>query len=98
MPSRMDWHHRFTQRARWTCEGCAAISSFRLKDPGSRILEVGCGTGAVLLGLSWPAGHCCQVFGLDLKGDYALARHNSAGVHRRLQTDLDLPFPGRFST
>jgi ubiquinone/menaquinone biosynthesis C-methylase UbiE len=61
----IDWHARFTQQARWTAD----LRSFLLErlslKEGQRILEVGCGTGAVLNSLSThPNG--LRVHGLDI--------------------------------
>jgi SAM-dependent methyltransferase len=57
----MDWHARFRQQAAWTRElRCYAFEQAGLSG-AERVLEVGCGTGAVLSDLSTPAA-CC---GLD---------------------------------
>ncbi len=59
----MDWHNRFLQQASWTRElrdylfECAGLAR------SQRVLEVGCGTGAILSGLATPA----TVHGLDLE-------------------------------
>jgi SAM-dependent methyltransferase len=63
----MDWHARFTQQARWT-EALRRHLFERLGlAPGLRLLEVGCGTGAVLASL---AGAGCHLHGLDMDGDF----------------------------
>jgi len=58
----MDWHERFLQQAAWTVE----LRSYLFRQAGlgtsSAVLEVGCGTGAILSGLASPA----VVHGLDL--------------------------------
>jgi ubiquinone/menaquinone biosynthesis C-methylase UbiE len=58
----MDWHSRFLQQAAWTRE----LRTYLFERAGliraRRILEVGCGTGAVLSSLVTPA----VVHGLDL--------------------------------
>jgi SAM-dependent methyltransferase len=59
----MDWHARFSQQADWTRELRAyAFDKAGLKRAG-RILEVGCGTGALLVELPTRAA----VHGLDLE-------------------------------
>jgi SAM-dependent methyltransferase len=58
----VNWHARFTQQANWTRE----LRSYLFKHTGlkdaRRVLEVGCGTGAILKGLQTQALH-----GLDLR-------------------------------
>jgi SAM-dependent methyltransferase len=57
----MDWHKRFVQQAAWTSE----LRLYLFKRAGlpaaRRVLEVGCGTGAILSGLATGAA----VHGLD---------------------------------
>jgi len=61
----MDWHNRFLQQASWTRNlrkyifECAGLAR------SQRVLEVGCGTGAILSDLTTPAA----VHGLDLDID-----------------------------
>lgn len=70
---RIDWHTRFTQQAHWTRDlrvylfGCAGL------EHASRVLEVGCGTAAVLDGLPTRAA----LHGLDLDQ----ARLSEASIH-----------------
>ena len=65
----MDWHGRYLQQARWTRE----LREYLFKQTGwneaSRILEVGCGTGAILAELTNRA----SLHGLDIDSD-ALAQ------------------------
>lgn len=63
----MDWHARFKQQARWT-EGLRRYLFERSGlAPGQRLLEVGCGTGAVLVGLAQSG---CRLHGLDLDREF----------------------------
>lgn len=91
-----DWHQRFTQQARWTRELRQHLFHRLQIDRGSRILEVGCGTGAVLLDLDLAGGIGSQVFGLDLNEEYLqLARHNLPQAHLVAGNGFDLPFPAQ---
>jgi len=62
------WHQRFLQQTRWT----QAIASYLLKHtdlgPSSFLLEVGCGTGAVLQTFLQPLRS--HYVGLDLNPDF----------------------------
>jgi SAM-dependent methyltransferase len=59
----MDWHSRFTQQAKWTAELRRYLFTRTGLEGAQRILEVGCGTGAVLATLSSLQTH---LFGLDI--------------------------------
>jgi SAM-dependent methyltransferase len=60
----VDWHTRYTQQARWT----ARVRQYLFDRAGlvaaQRVLEVGCGTGALLSEL--PVFTSARIFGLDL--------------------------------
>jgi SAM-dependent methyltransferase len=58
----MDWHSRFLQQAAWTRDLRRYLFEKAGLDQARRVLEVGCGTGAVLSTLVTPAG----LHGLDL--------------------------------
>ena len=91
-----DWHQRFTQQARWTRELRQHLFNRLQIDRSSRILEVGCGTGAVLLDLDLASGNGSQVFGLDLNEEYLqLARNHLPHVHLVAGDGFDLPFPAQ---
>ncbi len=58
----MDWHARYLQQAAWTSELRAYLFQKTGLSTARRVLEVGCGTGAVLTGLATDAA----IHGLDL--------------------------------
>ncbi len=57
----MNWHLRYLQQAKWTSTLRAYLFDKTDLSHARRVLEVGCGTGAVLSGLQTPA----QLHGLD---------------------------------
>lgn len=59
----MDWHTRFLQQAGWTGDLRAYLFERAGLGQARRVLEVGCGTGAILAGLQTSAA----VHGLDLE-------------------------------
>lgn len=85
----MDWHRRYLQQAGWTRELRAYLFGQAGLGDTSRVLEVGCGTGAILSELQEPV----SLHGLDLDSG-ALAR---CRVHAPLASlvqgnALDLPY------
>ena len=58
----MDWHTRYTQQATWTRDLRAYLFEKAGLNQARRVLEVGCGTGAILRELVTPA----LLHGLDL--------------------------------
>ena len=85
----MDWHARFLQQAGWT----ANLRKYLFERAGlgqaRRILEVGCGTGAVLADLFTPAA----VHGLDLEPERLLeARLHAPGAILVCGDALALPY------
>jgi SAM-dependent methyltransferase len=78
----VDWHARFTQQAGWT----EALRRYLFERaglaPGQRLLEVGCGTGAVL---SSSILQDCQLVGLDLDREFLQqAQQNLAAIPRNI--------------
>ncbi len=66
MEQQINWHSRFSQQARWTAELRGYVLS-RISDVRNMI-EIGCGTGAVLSDLSagMSSRETCRFFGLDI--------------------------------
>lgn len=60
----MNWHERYREQASWTASTRAYLLKRAGLDAAKRILEVGCGTGAVWEALPTPPG--AQKHGLDL--------------------------------
>lgn len=58
----MDWHTRYTQQAKWTRDLRTYLFQKAGLEHASRVLEVGCGTGAILTELP---GHI-SLHGLDI--------------------------------
>jgi SAM-dependent methyltransferase len=65
----MDWHRRYVQQARWTRTLRAYIFEQAHLGESSQVLEVGCGTGAILSDIPIPV----SLHGLDRDSD-ALAQ------------------------
>jgi len=86
----MNWHERFRQQAGWTSELRTYL--FKQADlPHARdVLEVGCGTGAVLQEIKSPT----DVHGLDLDPDRLAEAHLHAPAASLVCGDaLRLPYP-----
>ena len=58
----MDWHRRYLQQAQWTRDLRAYLFAKASLNAASRVLEVGCGTGALLS--EFP--HPIRLHGLDI--------------------------------
>ncbi|GIV66694.1 MAG: methyltransferase domain-containing protein [Chloroflexota bacterium] len=67
----LDWHQRYQQQARWTSQIRAYLIRKAGIQPHHRLLEVGCGSGAVLQDFS----DVHHLFGLDI--DFSTLKHAS---------------------
>jgi ubiquinone/menaquinone biosynthesis C-methylase UbiE len=91
----LDWHRRFTQQARWTRE----LRRYTLQQLDSsaifRILEVGCGTGAILSELKdLPGADKAKIHGLDLNLEFlSLAARFQPSAHLAAGDGYRLPYP-----
>ena len=66
----LDWHQRYVQQARWTQDLRRYLFERAGIDQARRVLDVGCGTGALLIGQDF--------FGLDLNvQNLEIARQNA---------------------
>lgn len=86
----MNWHERYSQQARWTRD----LRNYLFEKVGlraaQRVLEVGCGTGAILAELSTQA----SLHGLDLNPAALVeCRIHAPAVYLTQGNALALPFP-----
>jgi SAM-dependent methyltransferase len=87
-----DWHSRYLQQAGWT----RSLRHFILRrldlQPGSRILEIGCGTGAVTSDLA--ETFQTTVHGLDINFTFVeLAKSEDPKSRYLCGNALSLPYP-----
>jgi ubiquinone/menaquinone biosynthesis C-methylase UbiE len=69
MASLVDWHARYTQQASWTSQIREYLYAKAKLSEARNVLEVGCGTGALLTG--FPSITHADIFGLDINRDNA---------------------------
>lgn len=88
----MDWHARYLQQSAWTRELRAYLFDRAGATSAHRILEVGCGTGAILRDLPTPA----PPHGLDLDpAALAQCRIHAPGAALTRGDGLSLPYPNQ---
>ncbi|MBM3151999.1 MAG: methyltransferase domain-containing protein [Chloroflexi bacterium] len=87
MDKRLDWHSRFLQQAAWTKPLRDYLAHAALGGAG-RVLEAGCGTGAVLMDLD-----ASDLHGLDLDpARLTLAQRHSPAAALVCGDTLSLPY------
>jgi ubiquinone/menaquinone biosynthesis C-methylase UbiE len=85
----MNWHERYTQQARWTRDLRAYLFDKAGLNAARRVLEVGCGTGAILSSMKTPA----SLHGLDLaRAALAETRIHAPGASLVHADALSLPY------
>jgi SAM-dependent methyltransferase len=95
MLSDFDWHRRFQQQARWTHSLRQYLYHKADLQSASSILEVGCGTGAILGELT--DQFTAQIYGLDIHPDYLrLAVENSNSARLACGDAHSLPYQTGF--
>lgn len=88
----MDWHRRYIQQAQWTRDLRAYLFKRAGLNDASRVLEVGCGTGAILSEL--PAH--LSLHGLDLnRAALAQCRIHASRADLVQGDALRLPYPNQ---
>jgi ubiquinone/menaquinone biosynthesis C-methylase UbiE len=86
----MNWHSRYTQQAAWTRDLRAYLFDKAGLVNARRVLEVGCGTGAILRELESPAA----LHGVDLNSAALVeCRIHAPGVTLTRANGLALPYP-----
>lgn len=95
MRSSQDWHARFLQQAAWTENLRDYLYQAAGLQDAHRVLETGCGTGAILAGL--PRRTPAEVFGVDINDAHLRLAHAATPEARLTAADvLALPFPNAF--
>jgi len=86
----MEWHRRFLQQAAWTGDLRRYLFEKAGLSQAQRVLEVGCGTGAIVEGLSTPA----VIHGVDLQHTRLVEMHlHAPGAAPVCGDALALPYP-----
>ncbi len=86
-----DWHHRFSQQARWTSDIRAHLFQRVKLQPGQSVLDVGSGTGVIFEEMdSWGL----RLFGLDIDiSCLKLATRHKHSSHFSQGDAHQLPYP-----
>ena len=92
MAPQVDWHARYLQQAGWTSKTRKYLYEKADFIKAHRILEVGCGTGALLT--EFPALTTAGIHGIDISLDNArMAHQNASAAGITCGDGHHLPFP-----
>jgi SAM-dependent methyltransferase len=92
MTPQVDWHARYLQQAGWTAKTRIYLYERARITRAHHVLEVGCGTGALLT--EFPPLTKAEIHGLDISLDNArLARKNATAARITCGDGHHLPFP-----
>jgi len=89
--SPLDWHRRFTQQARWTHDLRSYLYPIVGLAESEKILDVGCGTGALLGELQSQSE--ARIFGLDIQSENLKVAQGIQGVLLSQGDAHKLPYP-----
>jgi SAM-dependent methyltransferase len=95
MKNEVNWPERFLQQAGWTKSLRDYLFGRALKPTATKILEIGCGTGAILSDLmSLSSGGGPSLYGIDLEAAFLMqARQHATLARLACANAYDLPFP-----
>jgi SAM-dependent methyltransferase len=84
-----DWHQRYREQASWTRSTRQYLISKIQLEPGTPVLEVGCGTGAILSDFADQP----DLHGLDINFDFlVMAQSSSPSATLTCANALNLPY------
>jgi ubiquinone/menaquinone biosynthesis C-methylase UbiE len=86
-----DWHTRYSQQAQWTKDLRAYLYAQVGLPDAEKILDLGCGTGALLGELD--AQSQAAIVGVDIRYDYLELAQINQGVHLSQGDAHHLPYP-----
>ncbi|MEI7990582.1 MAG: methyltransferase domain-containing protein [Chloroflexota bacterium] len=91
----VDWHLRYLQQAQWTKDLRRYLYEHCEIEKAQRILEVGCGTGALLM--EWTSLPTPSINGLDINNDHLRqAEKHAPRACLTLGNAYSLPYPTAF--
>ncbi len=91
-----NWHKRFLQQARWTKSLRDYLFGKVLPQAAGQILEIGCGTGAILSDLTGVSSGGATLHGIDLQAAHvALAQLHAPQARLACADAHSLPYRGK---